>query len=150
LNTVKQKLFDLCQSHLAKRIATATEAIQIAQSAANEETKSSAGDKYETGRAMMQLEIEKNSAQLDEALKLKLQLDQINLKQPSAIIQGGSLVITNHGNFFIAIGAGKLVADEQVYFAISMDSPIGSRLKGLQQGAAFVFNNRTYEILKVW
>lgn len=150
MSTLKQKLFESCQTYIAKRIATATDAIQTAQSSANEETKSSVGDKYETGRAMMQLEIEKNTAQRTEALKLKLQLDQLNVNHSSTIVQSGSLVATNHGNFFIAISAGKLSTDDQTFFAISPDSPVGLKLKGRQQGDTFVFNDKTYEVLKVW
>jgi hypothetical protein len=52
-----------------QRIASAEEAIRMAQESANQEGKSSAGDKYETGRAMAQLEIEKASGQLAEANK---------------------------------------------------------------------------------
>jgi hypothetical protein len=68
---IKIKLYQYCVEFIDKRIAGAREAIQIAQDSANEETKSSAGDKYETGRAMAQLEIEKNTTQLEEALKQK-------------------------------------------------------------------------------
>ena len=65
-------------AYVHERIAATQEAIYTAQLSANEETKSSAGDKYETGRAMAQLEIEKNTAQLAEALKLKQMLKQIS------------------------------------------------------------------------
>ena len=51
-----------------------------AQEAANEEGKSSVGDKYETGRAMMQIERDKAAQQLDEALKLKNIIDQISIE----------------------------------------------------------------------
>jgi sortase (surface protein transpeptidase) len=59
LNALKTRLHSLCVSYVGQRIETAQRAIAIAQASANEETKSSAGDKYETGRAMAQLEIEK-------------------------------------------------------------------------------------------
>jgi len=51
-------------AYIDQRIDAAKKAIGEAQASANEETKSSAGDKYETGRAMMQLAIEQNSTQL--------------------------------------------------------------------------------------
>lgn len=89
-----------------------SKAIEHAQLAANEETKSSAGDKYETGRAMMQLEIEKQSVQLAEAMKLKHVLSQINPEKTTETIQSGSLVFTDQGNFYISISAGKLIWKE--------------------------------------
>ncbi len=146
---IKQQLFSLCQTYIAQRIATAQEAIQIAQNSANEETKSSAGDKYETGRAMMQLEIEKNIVQLGEAQKLKQVLDQINPEKETTRVQLGSLVITNHGNFYMAISAGQLRVDAETYFAIAPTSPIGIKLTGLSFNAEFPFNNRTYTIQRV-
>ena len=43
-----------------------------AQESANAEEKSSAGDKYETGRAMMQIERDKAAQQLNESMKLEI------------------------------------------------------------------------------
>ena len=65
-----------------------------AQRSANEEGKSSAGDKYETGRAMMQIERDKAANQLEEALKLKRILDQIQPEVQHERILIGSVVIT--------------------------------------------------------
>src|SRR5688572_1733287 len=100
---IKQQLYDHCQAYLSQRIETAREAMSDAQAAANDETKSSAGDKYETGRAMAQLEIEKNSVQLAESVRLKRLLDAIKIDKQSLVVQPGSLVITQQSNFFIAI-----------------------------------------------
>jgi len=97
--SVKIKLYERCLAFVEQRIASSQKAIEHAQQAANEETKSSAGDKYETGRAMMQLEIEKQSVQLGEAMKLKQTLTQINPEKTTDSIQSGSLVYTDQGNF---------------------------------------------------
>lgn len=121
---------------------TMQKAIGIAQASANEETKSSAGDKYETGRAMMQLEIEKNTVQLSEALKLKQALAAIDPIKSTTVVQPGSLVVTNQYNYYIAISAGQLKIGDKVYFAISPGSPIGMQLTGLSVGETFVFNSK--------
>src|SRR5579864_2189317 len=60
----KNKLKKFGLDLLSRRIATAREAMDQAQEAANSEEKSSAGDKYETGRAMGQLQKEMHSRQL--------------------------------------------------------------------------------------
>ena len=70
-NSLKEKLLTLCTQYVEEKINICTEAMRNAQDAANEEDKSSAGDKYETGRAMMQIERDNAAVQLDEALKLK-------------------------------------------------------------------------------
>ena len=75
MSEIKRKLYQHCINFVDKRIAAAKETIAMAQESANEDTKSSAGDKYETGRAMAQLEIEKTAGQLEEALKDKKLLD---------------------------------------------------------------------------
>lgn len=150
MREIKQQLYDRCQAYLSQRMATAQDALQGAQDAANDETKSSAGDKYETGRAMMQLEMEKHSAQLAEAMKLKRLLDQIRVDHQPAAVQPGSLVITDQGNFFVAISVGQLVVENRTYIALSAESPLGLKLKGLKQGESFNFGNKTYKIEQVW
>ena len=147
---IKEKLYAHCQQYIDQRIATARQAIDAAQAGANEETKSSSGDKYETGRAMMQLEIEKNSVQLAEAMKLKRVLDQIKMEKNSVQIQPGSLVVTNQGNFFIAISVGQIVIEGETYLAISAGSPIGAKFMKLTVGATFAFAGKTYVIEEVW
>ena len=146
---IKNLLYAQCLANVEQRIATSIEAIQAAQTAANEETKSSSGDKYETGRAMAQLEIEKNSEQLAEAKKLQEVLTQINPDNQTRIIQSGSLVTTNHGKFFIAIPAGQLTVEGEVYYAISRASPVASHLLGLTAGMKFVFNQKTFVVEQV-
>jgi hypothetical protein len=64
---IKESLYNHCMRYVQERIARIQNEIDLHQAAANEETKSSAGDKYETGRAMAQLDIERNSVQLREA-----------------------------------------------------------------------------------
>jgi transcription elongation GreA/GreB family factor len=146
---IKKQLYERCQQYLQRRIQTAEEAIREAQSSANDETKSSAGDKYETGRAMMQLEIEKNTVQLAETMKLKRSLDQLKYNVSSEVIQPGSLVITDQGNFFIAISVGRLTLGSEVYAVVSPESPIGAMLLGLQKNSSFTFSNKTYTITGV-
>jgi transcription elongation GreA/GreB family factor len=146
---LKQQLYNQCQAYLAKRIGTAQEAIKLAQASADDDTKSSAGDKYETGRAMMQLEMEQHNEQLSEALKLKRLLDQIKVDYQPTSIQPGTLAITDQGNFFVAISVGKLVVEGKTYMAVSIESPIGAKLKGLKKGEGFSFNNKAYKIEQV-
>lgn len=144
--TLKHELYNQCLAYIALRMDTAQRAIQFAQASANEETKSSAGDKYETGRAMMQLEIEKNSIQLTEAMKLKQVLNQINPDEKADTVKLGSLVITDQANFYIAISAGMLTLDGKNYFSISPTSPVGAQLMNKKVRSSFTFNGKTYTI----
>ena len=147
--SIKQQLYSRCLSFVHERIDTAQESIRAAQLSANEETKSSAGDKYETGRAMAQLEIEKNTFQLNESLKLKQTLEQIQVEHETETVRVGSLVHTSQGNFYLAISAGQFTIDNDIYFAISPASPIGQKLMGLSKNEAFIFNKKEFLILHV-
>ena len=146
---ISQTLLSRCHSFIDERIATAKAAIQMAQNSANEETKSSAGDKYETGRAMAQLEIEKSSVQLAEAVKQKQVLDHMKLEADTKVVRLGSLVFTSQGIYFVAIPAGKMAIDEITYYAISPASPIGTILMGLKAGASMTFNKKEIVIEKI-
>ena len=147
---IKQLLYDQCTGYVRQRIETARLAIHVAQTSANEETKSSAGDKYETGRAMMQLEVEQNAQQLAEALKLKQALDQINPTLATSSAQQGSLVTTNHGDFYIAVSIGQMTVNGKQYVAISPVSPLGVKLMNGKAGTSFVFNGKNYTIENVY
>jgi len=147
---LKRKLFSLCEDYVNQKIESAQEAIDNAQSSANEETKSSSGDKYETGRSMMQLEIEKYSSQLEEGLKLNKALSQISIEKPTKSVSPGSLVITNNGNYFIAISAGKLTLKKIDYFSISISSPLGQALYNKPVEEEISFRDRVYKIEAIY
>ncbi len=147
--TVKEALFNQCQEYVRQRIDTARSAMESAQESANEESKSSAGDKYETGRAMAQIERDRHAQLLAEALKLEQDLHQLDIEKPSAVVRAGSLVITSRGRFFVAISVGKLVINGVDYFVVSPASPIGALLIGHCAGDTVVFNKMTYQLQEV-
>lgn len=144
LKTIKQALFSRCAIFIEDRIVSAQKAIKSAQESANQDSKSSMGDKYETGRAMAQLEIEKNTIQLAEAIKLKKQLETIPKEQYGTKIKNGSLVLTNNGNYFLAISAGKIEIEDIPYFALSSASPLGTKMLNLEEGNSFDFNGKRF------
>src|SRR5437762_5227779 len=106
-SAIKKQLHERCAAIVQQRMADAKQAMDAAQESANQEEKSSAGDKYETGRAMAQIARDQAAQQLDEALKLKNALDQINPEVSSKRIMLGSLVITDKNRFYISISAGR-------------------------------------------
>jgi len=134
---------------IEQRISNAQEAINVAKESANDDSKSSAGDKHETGRAMAQLEQEKSGQQLKEAEELKKTLEKMNVGNTSDSIQIGSIVLTNKGNFFIAVPVGKLIVDKESYYAISIGSPLGAKIKNLRNGTEFDMNGIVYKILGI-
>ena len=134
---------------IEQRIATASEAMNMANSSANDETKSSAGDKYETTREMIQQEIDKLSAAIAEAVAQKQLLELINTQRIHDIVQSGCIVETDKNVFYISVAAGAIIIDNKKYLAISPSSPIGNKMIGLKQGDAFIFNNIKQTIISV-
>jgi hypothetical protein len=69
---IKEVLLKQCALIVNNRLETVEKIISSNQKALQSETKSSAGDKHETGRAMLQLEIEKASQQFIAIQEMKL------------------------------------------------------------------------------
>ncbi|MFD2566932.1 3-oxoacyl-ACP synthase [Pseudotenacibaculum haliotis] len=144
--TVKQQLYQHCAEYVQQRLNTIENTIQSHQKALSSETKSSAGDKHETGRAMLQLEMEKAGQQLASVQQMKEILAKIDPTKPSSIVSLGAIVNTSLGTYFLSISAGQLQVDKDVFFAISASSPIGKLLLGKKEGDALVWNGRKIEI----
>jgi transcription elongation GreA/GreB family factor len=149
MRQLKESLYQQCLDYVQKRMDAAEQGIKEAQQASKDDTKSSAGDKYETGREMAQQETNRNMAQLNEANKLKVALNTINTSGSSTVAEPGSVVITDNGNFYLAISAGSLLVDGVTYFAVSPASPIGLQLKGQKAGGEFSLNGKNYQIISI-
>lgn len=147
--STKENLYQQLQQLTDQRVANAQKAMQSAESSKSSQTKSSAGDKFETSRAMMQAEEDRNSVQLANALALKNDLAQVNRFHTSETVVLGSLVATNKGTYFISIGIGKVKIDQTVYFAISLESPIGELLFGKQVGDKVSFRGKEIIIKEI-
>jgi transcription elongation GreA/GreB family factor len=146
---IKQELVKILVENLDKRISEIEEAIASAKESRDNESKSSAGDKYETGRAMMQIELENNGRQLEKTRLAKQDLQQLNLQEPHTLVSQGSLVHTSQGIYFLSIGFGKLELAEQSYYAISLASPIGQALKHAKVGDSISFQGNELEVLRI-
>ena len=147
---IKQFLVDQCTEFIQQRIDLSEKMMNDAQDSANNETKSSAGDKFETGRAMMQAERDKSARQLSEAMKVKMQLDRLKRIGLSDQVAFGSVVVTDWGNYFISISAGRIQAAGQKYFAISPQAPLAREFMQKKAGDAVSFNDREIKILEVF
>ena len=131
---LKYQTHQACLNYLKKRFDMLTQQFSNLQSSLLNETKSSAGDKHETGRAMVQLEIEKLGQQLKILKEMKITLGSINLTVQNSAVCLGSLVITTNENYYLGISAGKIELKDFSCYAISTASPIGKELLGKRVG----------------
>src|SRR5690349_6782961 len=112
---LKKQLYTLCFEYITTRIRNAEALITDAREAAANETKSSAGDKYETGREMMQQEVDLNLRRVAEAKGQLQMLEQVDIEKTTLTVMPGSIVTTNAGAYFIAISSGKLQVEGSDY-----------------------------------
>ena len=150
MSTLREQLYGHCLQLINLRVENARRAMEAAEEAMANETKSSVGDKYETGRAMMQIEREKHKVQLLKTLQLRKEL-QVVRQAPTDTrqIRMGQLVLTDTGYSFLAIGLGKVLFNEQTFFVISASSPIGRQLLGQSVGDQIKLNQRQINILQI-
>lgn len=146
---LKEELYNFCSLFIEQRLLTVNKNILDIQNSLQSETKSSAGDKHETGRAMLQLEREKAGHQLAEIEKQFELLNKINPEIAKTTIALGSIVFTSKSNYFIAISAGEIKIDNQQFYAISPATPIGQLLISKSKGDSFQFRNQNISILEV-
>jgi|TARA_B110000196_G_scaffold193968_1_gene166189 hypothetical protein len=136
-------------SLVGDKVNSAISAIDSTTESKNTATKSTAGDKHETGRAMMERELALSNSQLHKAQFLKNELSKISLEINYSTVQLGALVITNRGYYFISIGLGKVNVQGGDCYAISGGSPLGIVLMGKRKGQNINFQGRNIEIIDV-
>jgi hypothetical protein len=146
---LKKLLYNYCESFLKRKLTNYQNQKKELFESLESETKSSAGDKHETGRAMIQLEIEKLGNQIREAEKEHTFLKKNNNKIISSNIQIGTIVKTKKNIFYVMISAGIFKYKSKKIYCISQKSPIGALLIGKKVNDNFIFNNEKIEILNI-
>ena len=146
---MKEKLLEKVKELIESRMQTSYEAMEAAKNSANEEGKSSAGDKYETARAMGQLDREMNGRMYEQARQERLSLDKIDTETLFTKVAFGALVETTMGYFFISIGAGIIELNAIKFMVISQEAPIGQVIFGKSVKDPFEFRGKTHKILSI-
>lgn len=146
---MKNKLIKHLENILIEKLDVLNADISSLIESRNNDTKSSAGDKYETGREMTQIELNKLEAQLIKTKLLLSELLKADALKSNTSIDFGALVYTDKENYFLTIPFGKVNLEDEEFFVISMASPIGSLLKGKKIGDVISFNGRDIKIEKI-
>lgn len=145
----KREILNVCFKYVLSRIQEIDKAIDDAQYALTEETKSSAGDKYETSREMIQQDFNRYQSQLNNANTDKNVLLQINSEIDHEEVLLGSVITTNNGIYFLSISIGAITVSGTSIFVVSPASPIGQILWGKKTNDTFEFNQKKNTILHV-
>ena len=150
MSLLKEQLLKHCQATVHEQIDGAKRGIDAADEAVKSETKGSAGDKHETGRAMIHLEKEQHIRRLNEALANERALQSIATKQVCEEIMEGAVVHTSAGHYFISISTDKIALQGKTYTPISLSSPLGEEIEGCVAGDTVSFRGRDIKILEVF
>ena len=146
----KENIIATAQKLLQSKLVELEKAIFNVQNAANEESKSSMGDKYETGRAMAQNDRAMLENQKNELLKDISTFENINFEQETEFIKSGSLVQTSIGYILVSVSLGKIVEDGVNVMLISLASPLGTELTGKKVNDTVTMNGRPIQILGIY
>ena len=135
---------------IAQRISTVQTFMSQAQEAANSEDKSSAGDKYETGRAMGHLQKEMYGRQLAEWQKERTSLESLSMESTCKEGRAGALLRCDDIDLFISAGLGKQIFDNRIILFLSPQAPLAKSLMGKKPGDLIGFNKTTRVILEIF
>ncbi|MFL2991119.1 MAG: hypothetical protein CBD66_000820 [Flavobacteriaceae bacterium TMED206] len=114
----------------------------------NSITKSSAGDKHETSRALMQSEFDKINNNYQSQLNQLKVIESLDISDKSKIGLG-SLVETDSSILFIGIGLGIHQIDNKKVLIVSKASPIGKQIDGKEEGDYILLNNNKEKIIRI-
>ncbi len=144
----KEALINLVREKISEKVRNFEKLIAETRASSND-TKSSMGDKYETGREMLQQEINNLQVQLNEVLKQQDFLKTIVIK-PSDKAEKGAIVKTDKGLFFISVSLGEITFENQKLICISPESPLAKAMNGKQKNEVLSINNINQKIENIW
>jgi transcription elongation GreA/GreB family factor len=140
------------KNRILSMLNTVTESLESERNAIQQETKSSAGDKYETQREMLQADIRRSEHQLNESTHHLDIIDHLFDFHGNIIV--GTLIELklDKQNMWIFIGPaiGDVIVDQIKVKTVSQASPFGHLLMGKTIGDAIVFNQKSFSIVNCY
>jgi transcriptional regulator of heat shock response len=146
---MKLKVQEECGKILSERIQSLRQQLYDLVEGAKNDSKSTAGDKHETARAMMQIEQEKLGNQLNLLEQQQQVLNRLDPSVKSEIVVNGSLVKTNQGWIYISIPLGKITVGGESVMCLSVQSPLGQKLLGKNTSDQTTINGVEYVVGEV-
>ncbi|RYY25808.1 MAG: hypothetical protein EOO04_11395 [Chitinophagaceae bacterium] len=145
----KEAIWKTAVSVITERVRDARHVLHELQESANSETKSTAGDKYETARETLQQEINREGNRLHNLLQTQAAVHTIDPHIGCHAVKMGTVVETDKGVFFISVSLGKLTVASKQVVCISLDSPLGIALLGKKSGEKITVNTQSYFVQNV-
>lgn len=134
---------------IQSKIAQTFQMIYDLSEGAQNDAKSSAGDKHETSLAMMHLEQEKLNRKLEEYYQQIQILNRMKHLLPSLNIKEGSLIETTSYYFVIGVALPQIKFKNKITFGLSLQAPLAQILKEKKCGDTFFLKQNKEYILRV-
>ena len=147
---MKQQIIQHYNHYLNDRINSLREMIVDLTEDSLNDAKGSAGDKHETGLAMMHLEQEKLNRKLLEVIDTQNKFLKIDYSLVSNQIILGSLIETNDTYFLMAVALPKIEIEGKPVFGMSPQSPLGELFMGRKVNDTITFNSKNYSISEIF
>lgn len=149
MSGLKSILKKKCMEYVDARIGRFNATMHELEEALKPESRSCMGDKYETSRAMLHLEFEKLTGQVEQFNSLRRTVSLIDPQSQTELVGFGSVVKTNVANYFISIPAGEITANHEKFYAVGINSPVAIALLGKKSGEEFIVNGKNGKIISV-
>jgi hypothetical protein len=145
---LKELLLTECKNILLKKLEIIAQELKHLSQAIAEDTKSSAGDKYETSREMANLEKGKLQSQSSGFNKSLSVLNSLPLSA-SKKIGHGSLIQTEKAWIYIAVSLGQVFISEKEVLVISPAAPLAQLMSGRGKEDSINFRDNNYQIVSI-
>ena len=146
---MKQQIIQHYNHYLNDRINSLREMIVDLTEDSLNDAKGSAGDKHETGLAMMHLEQEKLNRKLQEVVDIQSKFLKIDYSIVSNQVILGSLVSANDTYFLISVSLPKIEIEGKNIFAVSPEAPLAQKMLGANLGDVINVNQIDYLIRSI-
>lgn len=145
----KSEIHEACMQKLQTQLDELKSAIDKVQESVVGEENSTAGNKFETARAMGQEELDRLNRTLNNAIREMNIIRQIDVEKQCDSAQLGALIKTTRKTMYLSVGIGKIEIGKEKVFAISTSSPIGQELIGMEEGEMVSFAGKREKIVSI-
>ena len=146
----RKELKQLVLNALNNQIEAIQNQITSLSEDAQNDAKSSAGDKHETGLAMMHLEQEKLNAKLTEFLDMQQVALKLSESKTVEKVVLGSIVKTSKAIFYVSVPIQPVNYKNTQVFCVSVHAPLIQSLLNKEVGAEVTFNNISHKIVEIY
>ena len=144
----KNDIFDALESHLQAAVCEAQGHLASLQEALTSEAKSTAGDKHETGRAMIHQEMRQVNDTLQRSQSALQEWTRMKQVQTAPVrVVSGVLVETTGPWVLVGLPLGKLSLDGGLVLGVSPEAPLAQAWHGAKVGDEVRLGSSTLQIV---